>query len=224
MRKALTVFGLLLLGCATSDVRTDGLLAREPGFDNIADAGMAVLPVAHADPVRDGEAVTSFLTEELYVGLTASLPGAPLISPALTMENVGLAGDDALAQLRDLRGGLQRGEPVSKELTVAFSRVVLHRYCFVPWVLEERTTGMEEMSADYIESGYANDVRRAAFLAIKGRIEGVVVDLWEGEILWRGAVDYDTPRVYGAEGTGADEIDRVRADAADRLSLLFESP
>ena len=70
-----------------------------------------------------------------------------------------------------------------------------------------------------VQSG--EDVRRFAYEKVHGRATAVVVDLWENEVLWRGAVDYATARLYGDDGGILKELDRTRADASVRLAEYF---
>ena len=48
--------------------------------------------------------------------------------------------------------------------------------------------------------------------------EAVVLDLREGEVLWRAAVEYKTARLYGEDGGIRKELERTRASAANRLA------
>lgn len=218
-------FALVLVsGCATTAGPSAGVLLREPGFEAVLGSGIAVLPVGHLDAVADAGEVTAVLTNHLWFGLLASLPTTPMVEPDLCLQRLNVHGEEGLERFRRFRRRLVRGESPPEEDGVALSRDLLHRYALFTWVDEDEETGMEELSQDYVDAGFASDVRRAVFERVKGHLEGEVVDLWEGQILWRGAVDYATPRLYG-EGEGQrEELERTRADAADRFSRLLALP
>lgn len=61
-------------------------------------------------------------------------------------------------------------------------------------------------------------MRRFAYEEVQGRATAVVLDLWENEVLWRGAADYSTARLYGDDGAIRRELDKTRAAAANRLA------
>jgi hypothetical protein len=212
---------VLTLGCGATRPPADGVLERAPSFPNVLEAGMAFAPVGHIDPVEDAAEVAAFLSNELYVAVLVSLPGTPLVAPEHVLEQLELHGDLAFDRFRAFRRDLVQGELPSKERCTQLSQLILHRYVLLSWVDEERSMGVEEISQDYVEADFANDVRRATFERIEGRIEGVILDLWEGELLWRGVATYETERLFGESGAIREEIKRARVDGATRFSLML---
>jgi hypothetical protein len=50
-----------------------------------------------------------------------------------------------------------------------------------------------------------------------------VLDLGTGEVLWRAVANYDTDRLYVADGAVQSELDLTRAAAANRLGELIRA-
>ena len=84
---------------------------------------------------------------------------------------------------------------------------------------------MEEMPVDYTESGFANDVRRAKFGRVEGDLFGVVIDLEQAEILWRGVAHYESEKDFGVTGEDTRDLeDEARIGAAYDLIELLSRP
>lgn len=218
----LGLFGLIALGACSSSTQQPGVLLRTDTLDTVLDAGMAVAPVLVADPVVLYVDHSSLMTDELYAGLFAYAGEAPLVAPSEVRAIVENGGPAHIERYQQFRRDLAMGELPSKDRAVQLSRVVQHRFFFVSWYRESKSGGVETGSGDYREEGFATEVGRTEFSEVVGQLEAVVIDLWEGTVVWRALEDYRTARLYGAPEEIEAELERTRVGAAARLAGRFE--
>ena len=217
------VIPFLLCACASSQPELqDGLLDRSPLFDVVLDAGLAVAPVGHVDPVADSAEISAFLTNELYLGLLVNMRGVQLVSPDDVLAQMGAAGDEAVEHFLAVRRQLVREEIPSREDLALLSRIVLHRFLLVTWVDETKEMGLEELDRDYVDVSLPADVRRASYEQILGQISGVVIDLWEGEIMWKARQSYRTQKMFGEVAKVANELELTRSTAMGRFAAMLD--
>ena len=220
-RRFFAVVGaVLFLGaCGVTAPPPEGILFRSENYFRAVDEGLIVAPVAGLTLVTDAAEATAFFTNEFFSALTGTLPDTPLTSPGTTLYLQEREGEDAQARFRALRQALiEREELVAGELA-AISRDLEHRFLLVSWIDEEVSEGIQETNFDdYGTVDNSMEVRRFTYEEVKGRAEAVVLDLRENVVLWRGAVEYKTARLYGEDGGIRKELERTRATAAIRLA------
>ena len=76
----------------------------------------------------------------------------------------------------------------------------------------------EPLDPDRLTVLRGEEVRRYTYERVYGQLTGVVIDLWQDEILWRGWADYQTARLYGEDGGIRKELERSRRAATIRLA------
>ena len=220
---ATTLAALLLVGGCGSSGPDKGVLVRSPTYGTLLEAGMAVAPVAFVERSVGTAEVTRLLSDELFANLVVSVPRAPLVAPDEVAARLEAGGGTDL--LRGVRRALDGGGVPTGEDLLALSRVVQHRFLFLPWVEERTGTGAETgASGDYTEQGFANEVQRTAYSRVEGTLEAAVLDLWENEVVWRGVTEYRTDRLYGDPEVREAESERARVGGAARLAALFAAP
>lgn len=208
-RSALFCLAGLLAACATQRGPETGILHRSPNFPLVLDSGMAVAPVGHADAVADAGEVAAFLTNQLTTALLVGWE-ASFVPPDQVLAALRAGGEPSLERFRRFRLDRLRNRPLAAEECAALSRDVLHRYLLLTWVHEELQSGMEENSVDYTSAGFAKDVSRLHYDRVRGELTGVLVDLWEAEVLWEGRSAYLTQKVYAGAQHAADDVDASR--------------
>lgn len=221
-RAIAALVALSVLAACGGSRPTTGVLLRTDAFDTVRDAGMAVAPVLARDPAVRIVDHSALMTDEIFATLFASSGGEPLVAPDELQAIVENGGASNLERYQDFRSSLAAGELPSKEDCVRMSRVVQHRFLFVSWYGETTSTGVETGTGDYTEPGFANEVGRTEFSEVIGQLEAVIVDLWEGEVVWRAVEDYRTERLYGAREAVEAELERTRVGAAARLAAHFD--
>lgn len=212
--------GALLGGCSSSSLRP-GVLVRTDAVETVLDAGMAVAPILATNPVALHHDHTALMTDELYAGLFAYAGDAPLVAPAEVRAIVENGGAAHVERYEQFRRDLAMGELPGKDRAVQLSRVVQHRFFFVSWYRESTSGGVEAGTGDYREQGLATEVGRTEYSEVIGQLEAVVVDLWEGTVVWRALEDYRTARLYGAPEAIEAELERTRVGAVARLAGRF---
>ena len=209
----------MLGACGATSPPPEGILFRSENFFRAIEDGFVVAPAGGGTLVTERAAAIAFFTNEFYSGLSDALPGTPLTSPEKTLYLQSRGGEEARSRFMALLGQLTRGEPLVDEDLAAVSRDVQHRYLLMSWMNEDVSEGIQDTNFDdYGTVDNSMEVRRFTYEEVNGRVEAVVLDLQENEILWRGAADYKTARLYGEDGGIRKELERTRALAAVRLA------
>jgi hypothetical protein len=219
-RHTLLCFAGLLAACATQRVAETGILHRSPNFPLVLDSGMAVAPVGHADSVHDAGDVAAFLSNQLTTALLVGWESS-FVPPDQVLASLRLSGEAGLESFRAFRLARMRNQPLAAADCTALSRIVQHRYLLLCWVHEELQSGMEENSTDYTSAGFAKDVARLHYDRVRGELTGVLVDLWQAELLWQGRSGYLTQKVYAGAEQAEEEMAAARdAGVLDLVRLL----
>lgn len=218
---ALAVLAGFWLSSCGSSAPTRGVVVRDDALPAAIEAGMAVAPLTALDARYREADVAARMTEELYATLFAS-GGGPLIPPD-DVHGILEAGNAANRQFFEgFRSRIAKGDRPPADDFVRLSRIVQHRFLFLSWYDESTSAGVETGAGDYREPGFADGVTNTSFAQVIGSIEAMVLDLWEGAVVWHAIEAYRTDRLYGERGSVDAEIERARVDAAARIAALLE--
>jgi hypothetical protein len=210
---------LALAGCTATAQIPDGVEFRSENWYQAIESGFAVAPTSALQTVTEPTDATAKFTNHFHLGLLTSLPGTSLVSPSTTLYRLETDGEQAFGHFHAARRALAEGQPTDRADLLALSRALEHRYLLLSWIDEGVAEGIDDMVHDvYSSVESSEDVRRFAYEEVQGRATAVVLDLWENEVLWRGAADYSTARLYGDDGAIRRELDKTRAAAAQRLA------
>lgn len=215
------VAGASLSACGSS-VPARGVVVRDDALPTAIEAGMAVAPLTALEARHRDAEVAARMTEELYATLFVSGGGGPLIPPD-DVQGILEAGNAANRQFFEgFRSRIAKGDRPPADDFVRLSRIVQHRFLFLSWYDESTSAGVETGAGDYREPGFADGVTNTSFAQVIGSIEAMVLDLWEGAIVWHAIESYRTERLYGERDSVDAEIERARVDAAARIAALLE--
>lgn len=186
--------------------------------------GFAVAPTWAVPGISDPENASALFTNALQDGMTSALPGTPMLAPAEALEKLNAADTQAFARIKSLGRQLYRGEEPGLGQLGAISRDLGHRFLMVSWFEETVTEGIEGMQVITHPAGHTETTDHGlAYHQIKGQATGIVLDLGTGKVLWRAVANYDTDRLYVADGAVQSELDLTRAAAANRLGELIRA-
>lgn len=220
---ALVLAALLgLTGCASTARIPDGIQFRSENWFRAVESGFVVAPTSGVQTVSDPADAAAVFTNHFYPALMVSLPGSELVAPEPCLYRLRKAGDAAMERFGAVRQALVDGTDPDQEVLSALSADLEHRYLLVSWINEGLSEGIDDTAYDdYTTVRHSEDVRRFAYEKVQGRATAVVLDLWENEVLWRGAADYQTARLYGDDGAIREELAKARGAGAVRLAEYF---
>jgi hypothetical protein len=184
---------------------------------------MAVAPVGHADPVQDAGVIAAELSNQLTTALLVAWESG-FVPPDQILAGLRVGGEAATEKFRRFRLDRMLDRELDAGDCAELSRIVQHRYLLLTWVHEEIATGLEENSTDYTSAGFAKDVARLHYDRIHGVLTGVLVDLWQAELLWEARATYDTPKVYSGAAPAAEELAKARDQGVLEFVRLLASP
>ena len=211
---------LALAGCSATAQVPEGIEFRSENWYRAAESGFVVAPSSTIQAVTDPTDAAVTFTNSFYPALRASLSGTTLASPDDMLYRVERANEEGVDLARKVRQALVEGQPTDPADLTALSRVIEHRYLMVSWIEESAVGGVDSdmVSSVYSSVGSSEDVRRFSHEKVEGRATAIVLDLWENEVLWRGAVNYGTAELYGNDGAIRRELEKARAEAGVRLA------
>lgn len=212
-----------LMGCGGPPRPNSEVLERSPRLPEVFQAGLAIAPTGHLQPVTDSAAIAARFSNSLHIEALTQLRGVEILSPEFVLEGLARGGEATVAEFREARRALAQDMSPQPETLRDIAEHLGRRYLLLTWVDEGAEFGMEDMPVDYTESGFANDVRRAKFGRVEGDLYGIVLDLEGAEILWKGRAHYESEKDFGVTGEDRRSMENeARIGAAyDLIGLLL---
>jgi hypothetical protein len=217
------VFGIgLAAGCSGPPPPKDDAAFHADNWPLAVEYGFAVAPTWAVPDISDPDEASALFTNALYDGMMSALPGTPLVAPHEALQKLKAGDSNAFARINSLGRQLYRGEDPGPGQLGAISRDLEHRFVMVSWFEETATKGIEGVQMITHPAGHTETTDHGlAYHHIEGQATGIVIDLGTGEVLWRAVANYDTDRLYVADGAVQTELDLTRAAAATRLGNLL---
>lgn len=214
-----------LAACGGPPGPNSEVLERSPRLPEAFQAGLAIAPTAHLQPVAESAAIAARFSNSVHIEALTQMRGVEILSPEFVLEGLARHGEAAMAEFREARRALARDTSPSVEMLRDIADHLGQRYLLFTWVDEGAEYGMEDMPVDYTDSGFANDVRRAKFGRVEGDLYGVVIDLEGAEVLWKGRAHYESEKDFGVASEERRSLeDEARVGASYDLIGLLVSP
>jgi hypothetical protein len=220
---ALWGVGVLLAACAASRL-DEGILQRNENYPLIFESGVVVAPVAYTGVLPAPGEAREFFTEQMATAFFAGWPGRSFVSSGELLHRMAAGGPAGRSQLEEFHAARIRGEPLTRELCASLNQLVMHRYLLLPWAEEKVESGMVDPDREYTDYTHADDVRRLRFEKVKGQLHGLIVDLWQAEVVWEGVAPYATDTLYGGLAVNAEELLVARDTGVVDFMLLLTAP
>jgi len=218
------VAALLALSACTAGRVDEGVLQRNENYPLIFESGVVVAPVAYAGVLEDAGEAREFFTEQMETAFFAGWPGQSFVSSGELLHRLAGVGPEGRSQLEAFHSARVRGEALVREDCSALNQMVMHRYLLLPWVSEKLESGMVDSDREYTDYNHADDVRRLSYERVNGRLHGLIVDLWQSEVVWEGVAPYSTDTLYGGLAVNSDELALARDAGVVDFMILLTAP